>query len=157
MSDSTHAGLPAAEALRLAEHAQEAARRPGRLPDWYGVFFAAAFSAYGLGVGQAIEAKQFWLLGVLGSAFGILSGMAARVAMRSGGIVQRGMPSGIGGAIAVGVLGVCGAGVAGMALAWLAGGGPRWISATAGVAAGLAFWAATGWLNRRVRRGGEAG
>ncbi|MFE4517908.1 hypothetical protein ACFRMQ_27395 [Kitasatospora sp. NPDC056783] len=157
MSDSTHAGLPAAEALRLAEHAQEAARRPGRLPDWYGVFFALAFSAYGVGVGQAIGAKRIWLLGVLGSGFGIVSGMAAGVAMRSDGIVRRGIPSGIGGTIVVAVLGVCGAGAAGMALAWLAGGGPRWIGAAAGVAAGLAFWAATGRLNRRVRRGGETG
>ncbi|WP_316521286.1 hypothetical protein [Kitasatospora brasiliensis] len=155
MSDST-AGLPAAEALRLAEHAREAAQRPGRMPGWYGGFFAFAFAAYGLGVGQAIESGQHWLLGVLGGAFGAVSGAAARIAMRSDGIVRRGVPSGIGGPVVLGVLGVCGAGVAGMAIAWLAGGGPRWIATTAGFAAGFAFWAATGRLNRVVRRRAEA-
>ncbi|MEU9045876.1 MULTISPECIES: hypothetical protein [unclassified Kitasatospora] len=156
MSDSVSADLPAAEALRLADRARAAAQRPGRLPGWYGPVFAVAFAAYGAGIGQAIGAGQGWLIGALGGAFGAMSGGVARVAMRSGGIVQRGVPSGIGGPVVLAVLGVCSAGLAAMVLAWLAGGGPRWIGAAAGVAAGLAFWAATGRLNRRIRRGGAA-
>ncbi|MFI9364667.1 hypothetical protein ACIG5E_26980 [Kitasatospora sp. NPDC053057] len=152
MSDSIPADLPAAEALRLADRAGAAARRPGELPRWYGPAFAFAFTAYGLGIGQVIEAGQFALIGGLAGGFAALTGGLARVAMRSDGIVRRGMPDGVGGPVALAVLAVCAASAAGMVLAWQVGGGPRWIGGAAGLAAGLTFWAGTGRLNRRVRR-----
>ncbi|MER7669699.1 hypothetical protein ABTY61_14675 [Kitasatospora sp. NPDC096128] len=152
MSDSAPTPpLSATEALRLADRADAAARRPGELPRWYGPAFAFAFSAYGLGIGQAIEAGQFALIGALAGGFAALTGGLARVAMRSDGIVRRGMPNGIGGPVALAVLAVCAAAAAGMVLAWQAGGGPSWIGGAAGLAAGSTFWAGTSRLNRRVR------
>ncbi|WP_031068007.1 hypothetical protein [Streptomyces sp. NRRL WC-3742] len=157
MSDSVPTPLPAAEALRLAERADAAARRPGELPGWYGPAFAFAFTAYGLGIGQVIEARQFAMIAALAGGFAALTGVLARVAVRSDGIVRRGVPDGIAGPVALAVLAVCAASAAGMVLAWQSGGGPRWIGGAAGLAAGLTFWAGTNRLGRRVRRLQEAG
>ncbi|MFF4815403.1 hypothetical protein ACFY2K_12545 [Kitasatospora sp. NPDC001309] len=158
MSDSVPTPpLSAAEALRLADRAGAAARRPGEVPRWYGPAFAFAFAAYGLGIGQVVETGQFVMIAVLAGGFAALTGVLARVAVRSDGIVRRGVPDGIGGPVALAVLAVCAASAAGMLLAWQAGGGPRWIGGAAGLAAGLTFWVGTDRLNRRVRRSQEAG
>ncbi|MFF9640438.1 hypothetical protein [Kitasatospora aureofaciens] len=157
MSDSAPTPPSAAEALRLADRAGAAARRPGELPRWYGPAFAFAFAAYGLGIGHVIETGQIALIGGLAGGFAALTGGLAHFAVRSDGIVRRGMPDGIGGPVASAVLAVCAASGAAMVLAWWAGGGPRWIGGTAGLAAGLTFWAGTSRLNRRVRRLQEAG
>ncbi|MFJ8475876.1 hypothetical protein [Kitasatospora sp. NPDC094011] len=157
MSDSVPPPLSAAEALRLADRADAAARRPGELPHWYGPAFAFAFAAYGLGIGQALATGQYALIGVFACGFAALTGGLARVAVRRDGIVRRGVPDGLGGPIAWGVLAVCAASAAGMLLAWQAGGGPRWIGGVGGLAAGLVFWAGTRRLDRLVRRLPQAG
>ncbi|MFD5463600.1 hypothetical protein ACFWIQ_12380 [Kitasatospora sp. NPDC127059] len=156
MSSSVPTPLPAAEALRLAAGADAAARRPGEVPRWYGPAFAFAFTAYGLGIGQAVATGQYALIGAFAGGFAALTGGLARVAVRSDGIVRRGVPDGIRGPVALAVLAVCAVSAAGMVLAWQAGGGPRWIAGVAGLAAGLTFWAGIHWLNRRVRRSHEA-
>ncbi|MBD0691402.1 hypothetical protein [Streptomyces sp. CBMA123] len=157
MSDSVPTPPSAAEALRLAGRAAAAARRPGEMPGWYGPAFAFAFAAYGLGIGQVIEARQFAMIGGLAGGFAALTGVLGRIAMRSDGIVRRGMPAGVGGPVALAVLAVCAASAAGMLIAWQSGGGPRWIGGAAGLAAGLTFWAGTSRLNHRVRRMQETG
>ncbi|MFJ4186164.1 hypothetical protein [Kitasatospora sp. NPDC089509] len=157
MSDSVPPPLSAAEALRLADRADTAARQPGEMPRWYGPAFACAFTAYGLGIGHVIETGQLAMIGGIAAGFAALTGVLARIAMRSDGIVRKGLPDNIGGPVAVAVLAVCAASAAGMLLAWQAGGGPRWIGAAAGLAAGLTFWVGTVRLNRRVRRLYEAG
>ncbi|MFG2846509.1 hypothetical protein ACGF12_25525 [Kitasatospora sp. NPDC048296] len=156
MSDSVPTPPSAAEALRLADRAGAAARQPGELPRWYGPTFAFTFTAYGLGIGQVIETGQIAMIGGIAAGFAAMTGGLARVAMRSDGIVRRGMPDGTGGPVASAVLAVCAASAAAMVLAWQAGGGPRWIGGAAGLAAGLTFWAGTHRLNRRVRRLKEA-
>ncbi|MGW2252055.1 hypothetical protein ACWCXH_17920 [Kitasatospora sp. NPDC001660] len=154
MSDSVSvpADLSAAEALRLARRAGAAARLPVPLPRWYGPAFAAGFTVYGTVVGYAIDAHRIWLVGVTSGAWSVLTGLAARAAMRGSGVVQRGIAPGTGGPVLLGLLWVTVAGLAAAALTWLAGGGPQWICAAAGVAAGAAFWASNNALNRRIRR-----
>ncbi|MED7953361.1 MULTISPECIES: hypothetical protein [unclassified Streptomyces] len=154
-SEPVRPALPAAEALRLADRAKAAAQASGRLPGWYGPAFAVAFTVYGTGVGQAIGAGVSWLSGVFGVVFAALTGALARIAMREAGIVHRPAP-GYGGLIVLAVLGVFAAAGAASGLVLLAGGGVRWIGAAAGLAAGAAFWAVTGWLAERIRRDAAA-
>ncbi|MEU8514922.1 hypothetical protein AB0C76_25525 [Kitasatospora sp. NPDC048722] len=159
MSDSVSvpADLPAAEALRLADRARAAARQPVPLPNWYGPAFAAGFTAYGTVVGYAIDTQRIWLVGVFSGAWSLLSGLAARAAMRGSGIMPKGMAPGTGGAVVLAVLAVTLVGLAAAALTWVAAGGPQWICTVAGLAAGVAFWVSNQGVNRRIRRLREAG
>ncbi|MFC5664043.1 hypothetical protein ACFP3U_13735 [Kitasatospora misakiensis] len=146
--------LSAAEALRLADRAREAARAPQELPTWYGVTFAVGFSLYGIGLGYALWADVSWLLGVLGAGFAALSGALAGVVSRRGG-VARGMAPSLAGPAARAVL-LLFAGALGVAgVVHLLGADARWSFGGAGVTAGVLFWLAVTRLNARIRRESE--
>ncbi|MGW6915690.1 hypothetical protein ACWGB8_18015 [Kitasatospora sp. NPDC054939] len=151
MSSSASEHLSAAEALRLAEQARAASGDPARLPAWYGPAFGAGFTLYGTGLGQVIGSDQPWMVGVVAAGFAALTGALAALASRQGGIVRRTAP-GIGGPVVLAVLSVIGAALAGLLLALAAGGGARSMGAVAGIAAGAAFWIASGRLNAFVER-----
>ncbi|MFH9348251.1 hypothetical protein [Kitasatospora sp. NPDC017646] len=157
MSDSIPADLPAAEALRLADRAGAAARRPRPTPRWYGPTLAAGFVVFGIATGQAVAAGQAWLIGILGGAWGALSGLIGWAGMRGGGVVRREAPSGLGGPVLLTVLSVLAAMLSAMALAWWAGGGPGWIGAAGGSAGGAVFRVADNALNRRIEQLRKAG
>ncbi|MBV2153882.1 hypothetical protein [Kitasatospora sp. SUK 42] len=152
MSDSARMPLSAAEALRLADRAGAAARRPRPVPGWYGPVVAAGFAAFGIATGQAVAAGQVWLIGILGGVWGALCGLIGLAGMRGGGVIQREAPSGMAVPVLLTVLSVLAAMLGTMALAWWAGGGPQWIAAAGGVVGGAVFWAANSALNRRIRR-----
>ncbi|MFJ9771876.1 hypothetical protein ACIRVF_11600 [Kitasatospora sp. NPDC101157] len=157
MSDSVPTPSSAAEALRLADRAGAAARRPRPTPRWYGPTLAAGFVVFGIATGQAVAAEQVWLIGVLGGAWGALSGLIGWAGTRGGGVVRRQAPSGLGGPVVLTVLSVLAAMLGAAALAWWAGGGPGWIGAAGGSAGGAVFWMANNALNRRVERLWKAG
>ncbi|MFJ4186165.1 hypothetical protein [Kitasatospora sp. NPDC089509] len=156
MSDSVPPPLSAAEALRLAERAGAAARRPSPAPRWYGPVIAAGFVVCGIAAGQAIAAHQIWLVSLLGGAWGPLSGLLAWLAARGSGVVQRQSPPGMAGPVVLIVLAVSAAMLGAMALVgWV--GGVQWGAAAGGVAGGAVFWAASRALDRRILRLREAG
>lgn len=158
MSDSVPTPpLSATEALRLADRAGAAARRPSPAPRWYGPVIAAGFAVCGIAAGQAVAAGQVWLAGLLGGIWGPASGLIAWFAVRGTGVVQRQAPPGTAGPVLVTVLVVTAVMLGAMALTAWAGGGVQWVAAAAGVAGGAAFWAASTVLDRRIRRLREAG
>lgn len=152
MAEPVPAPLPAAEALRLAERARAAARRPIRLPRWYAPAVAAAMVLFGAGVGVAIATGHAWFTGVLGALWGVAAGVLGWAGIRSGGIVQWRSEPALIVPVLLAVLAVTAAVLAGMALAAWAGLGGAWSAPVGTAAGGLAFLGAGYGLNRRVER-----
>ncbi|MCG6493512.1 hypothetical protein [Kitasatospora sp. A2-31] len=151
MDDAVAAGLPAGEALRVAERARAAAQAPRSLPGWFGPVYAAAFTFYGAGVGFATYAHAGWLSGVLAVVFAALTGGLTAVSARSGGIVQ--WPASDHRRLIWRAFGqVAAAALVAAGLAYAAGADARGLGAAIGAAAGVAFWVTARWLNARIRR-----